>query len=81
MDSAIGNKSAIELNAQNCAKFINYSQTNTRRKSALFDYKNAFPTLQSFELEKFVTIWSTVGTPYGNLGTPYIFCFFRAQKL
>jgi len=45
----------------------------TRRKSDLFDYKNAFPTLQSFELEKFVTIWSTVGPPYRNLGTPYIF--------
>jgi len=46
---------------------------NTRRKSDLFDYKNAFPTLQSFELEKFVTIWSTVGPPYRDLGTPYIF--------
>ena len=47
--------------------------TYTRRKSDLFDYKNAFPTLQSFELEKFVTIWSTVGPLYRNLGTPYIF--------
>ena len=46
---------------------------NTRRKSDLFDYKNAFPTLQSFELQIFVTIWSTVGPPYRNLGTPYVF--------
>jgi len=52
----------------------------TRRKSDLFDYKNAFPTLQSFELEKFVTIWSTVGPPYRNISTPYIFWFFWAQK-
>ena len=49
------------------------SRPHTRRKSDLFDYKNAFPTLQSFELEKFITIWSTVGPPYRNLGTPYIF--------
>ena len=50
-----------------------WTHSYTRRKSDLFDYKNAFPTLQSFELEKFVTIWSTVGPPYRNLGTPYIF--------
>jgi len=58
-----------------------FGELDTRRKSALFDYKNAFLTLQSFELEKFVTIWSTVGPPYRNLGTPYILWFFRAQKL
>jgi len=59
---------------------LELAPTHTRRKSDLFDYKNAFPTLQSFELEKFVTIWSTVGPPYRKLGTPYIFWFFRAQK-
>ena len=45
----------------------------TAGKSVLFDYKKSFPTLQFFRLEKIITIWSTVGPPYRNLGTPYIF--------